>query len=92
MIHPEGSKPIRTVENDSKLSFLNLCWSPDASIVAIGDSKDRLQFYDSSTGKKLAEHVEFSRSPNASEVSPLAFFWLILNDTSGEGSGSDENG
>lgn len=63
----QGSKPIRTVENDSKLSFLNLCWSPDASIVAIGDSKDRLQFYDSSTGKKLAEHVEFSRSPNASE-------------------------
>ncbi|PLW29297.1 hypothetical protein PCASD_19575 [Puccinia coronata f. sp. avenae] len=63
----QGSKPIRTVENDGKLSFLNLCWSPDAAVVAIGDSKDRLQFFDSASGKKLADHVEFSKNPSASE-------------------------
>ncbi|CAH7674379.1 WD40-repeat-containing domain protein [Phakopsora pachyrhizi] len=63
----QGSKPIRTIENESKLSFLNLCWSPDSSVIAIGDSKDRLQFYDSVNGKKLGEHVEYSKSLNASE-------------------------
>ncbi|KAG0143718.1 hypothetical protein CROQUDRAFT_134822 [Cronartium quercuum f. sp. fusiforme G11] len=63
----QGSKPTRTIENDSKLSFLNLCWSPDASIVAIGDSKDRLQFYETSSGKKVGEHVEYSKGSTAHE-------------------------
>ncbi|EGG05984.1 uncharacterized protein MELLADRAFT_36373, partial [Melampsora larici-populina 98AG31] len=65
----QGSKPTRTIENDSpKTSFLNLCWSPDASVVAIGDSNDRLQFYEAASGKKLGEHFEYSKSPMANEL------------------------
>ncbi|KAH9817509.1 WD40-repeat-containing domain protein [Melampsora americana] len=90
----QGSKPTRTIENDSpKTSFLNLCWSPDASVVAIGDSNDRLQFYEAASGKKLGEHFEYSKSPMANEgqknqINELAFAYsgeyLFLPTGAGE--------